>query len=78
MIEFEFLNLAHPQQVQLLISIRVCDKFQLSFTSILVDFLKNIKKFTLKAKKYLSVEGLVAPLAISSSDNVQHSVKASL
>ncbi len=77
MIEFEFLNLAHSKQVQLLISIRVCGKFQLLPTSTLIGFLKNIQKFILKAERNLSVEGLVAPLVINSTNNVQHNVKVS-
>jgi hypothetical protein len=48
MIEFEFLNLAHLKQVQLLISICVCSKFQLLPTSTLVGFQKTIQKFILK------------------------------
>jgi len=49
MIEIEFLNLAHPKQVQLLISICLCGKFQLLPTSTLIGFLKNIQKFIFKA-----------------------------
>jgi hypothetical protein len=68
--KFEFLNLAHPKQVQLFISICVCGKFQLSPTSVFVTFQEDTQKFILEIDKNLSVEGLVAPLATKSSDNV--------
>jgi hypothetical protein len=50
MTKFEFLNLAHPKQVQPLVSIRVCCKFQLSHTS-LVGFKKEIQQFIPKIEE---------------------------
>jgi hypothetical protein len=50
----------------------------LSPTSIFVGFQEDIQNFILEAKRNLSVEGLVAPLAIKSSDNVRHNVKHKL
>jgi hypothetical protein len=61
MIEFEFLNFAHLKQVQPLVSIHVCCKFQLSHTS-LVGFKKDIQQFIPKIERNLSVEWLIAPL----------------
>ncbi len=66
--KFEFLNLAHPKQVQPLVSISVCCKFQLSHTS-LVGFQKDIQQFIPKKNKNLSVEGLIVPFAISCNDD---------
>jgi hypothetical protein len=42
MIEFEFLNLTRPKQIQFLVSIHVYGKFQLSPTFALVSFQKHI------------------------------------
>jgi len=42
MIEFKFMNLVHLKQVQFLVSICVCGKFQLSRTSTLFGFQKDI------------------------------------
>jgi hypothetical protein len=43
MTKFEFLDLAHPKQIQLFILIHICDKFQLSPTSTLGGFQKDIQ-----------------------------------
>jgi hypothetical protein len=43
MIEFEFLDLFHLKQVQLLISIHIYGKFRLSNTFALVGFQENIQ-----------------------------------
>jgi hypothetical protein len=45
MIEFEFLILVCPKQVQFLVSICVCDKFQLSSTYVVIGFQENIQQF---------------------------------
>jgi hypothetical protein len=50
----------------------------LSPTSTLFDFQKDIQQFIPKVERNLNVEGLVAPLAIISSDDVQHNVKCKL
>ncbi len=71
MIEFEILNLFCPKQIQFLISIHVCGKFQLLPTFALVGFQEYLQQFILEVEKNLSVKGLVVLLAISSSDNVQ-------
>jgi hypothetical protein len=70
MIEFEFLNLACLKQVQLLGSICVCGIFQLSPTSTLSGFQKDIQQFIPKVERNLSVEGLVVPLTIIFNDDV--------
>jgi hypothetical protein len=70
MIEFEFLNLVHPKQVQLLVSICVCYKFQLSLTSTFVGFQEVIQQFIPKIERNLNVEGMVAHFAISCNDDV--------
>jgi hypothetical protein len=69
MTKFEFLNLAHPKQVQPLVSICVCCIFQLSCTS-LVGFQKDIQQFIPKIERNLNVEWLIAPFAISCNDDV--------
>jgi hypothetical protein len=70
MTKFGFLNVACPKHVQLLVLICVCGKFQLSPTSTLVGFQKDIQQFIVEIERNLSAKGLVAPLAISSNDNV--------
>jgi hypothetical protein len=45
MTKFEFLNLAHPKQVQLLVSICVCGKCKFLGTSTLVGFQEDIQQF---------------------------------
>jgi len=45
MTEFEFLVLLHSKQVQLLISIHIHGKFQLSTTFALVSFQEDIQQF---------------------------------
>jgi hypothetical protein len=50
----------------------------LSSTSTFFGFQKDIQQFIPKVEIFLSVEGLVAPLAIISSDDVQHNVKCKL
>ncbi len=42
MTKFEFLDLVHSKQIQLFISIHICGKFQLSPTSTLGGFQKDI------------------------------------
>ncbi len=42
MIEFELLNLIHPKQIQFLVSITVCGKFQLSPTVAFIGFQEDI------------------------------------
>ncbi len=37
-LKFTFLNFPYPKQVQILVSIRVCCKFQLSFTLSFIGF----------------------------------------
>jgi hypothetical protein len=69
MTKFEILNLAHPKQVQPLVSIHVCCKFQLSRTSF-VGFQKDVQQFIPKIERNLSVEMLIAHFAISCNDNV--------
>ncbi len=44
---FAFLDLIHPKQMQLLISIYIHGKFQLLCTSILIGFQENIQQLTL-------------------------------
>jgi hypothetical protein len=73
--KFKFLNLTCPKLVKFFISIRVCGKFQLLFTCALVGFREDIQQFISKLEKKINVEGLVAPLAISYSDDVQRNVK---
>jgi hypothetical protein len=68
--KFEFLNLAHSKQVQLFISIRVCDKLQLSPTSVFIGSKKNIQQFILKIKTFLNSKGLLIPLEISSMSSI--------
>jgi hypothetical protein len=75
MIEFEFLILVCPKQVQFLVSICVCDKFQLSSTSVVIGFQENIQQFIPKVERNLSVEGMVAPFTINFNDDAQHNVK---
>ncbi len=70
MAKFGFLNLVCPKQVQFLVLIRVCGKFQLSPTSSLVGLQENIEQFILEIERNLSAKGLVAPLAISFNDDV--------
>jgi hypothetical protein len=77
MIESEFLDLLHSNQVQLLISICNHDKFKLSTTFALVGF-QEIQHFYPQAKTSLKGKGLVALSVIIPSDNVQHSVKHKL
>jgi hypothetical protein len=50
MIGFEFLDLPHPKQVQLLISIHIQGKFQLFTTFTLVDFQEDIQHLSHKQK----------------------------
>jgi hypothetical protein len=45
MTKFEFINLAHSKQVQLLVSIRVFSKFQSSSTFALINFQEGIQQF---------------------------------
>jgi hypothetical protein len=45
MTKFEFVNLAHLKQVQLLVSIHVFSKFQLSSTFALINFQEYIQQF---------------------------------
>jgi hypothetical protein len=52
MIEFDFLNFIHQKQVQLLILICVCGKFQFSPTSTLVAFQEDIKIYPKSKKKF--------------------------
>ncbi len=78
MIKFEFLNLVHSKQVELLISVCVYGKFQISFTSALLGFQEDIQQFIQEGEKKLSVEGLIVLLAISFIDDVQCNVKHKL
>jgi hypothetical protein len=59
MTKFEFLNLVRPKQVQFLVLIHVCGKFQLLLTFALVGFQKYIQEFIPKEKTNSSVEGLL-------------------
>jgi hypothetical protein len=61
--------LVHPKQVQPLISICVCCKFQLLHTS-LVGFQEDIQQFIPKIERNLNVEGLIAPFAINCNDDI--------
>jgi hypothetical protein len=70
MTKSEFLNLPHPNQVQLLISIHIQGKFWFSTTFALVGFQEDIQQFIPQAKTSLKGKGLVAPLATIPSDNV--------
>ncbi len=70
MIESEFLDLPHPIQVQLLISICIHGKFQFSPISTFVDFQEDIQQFISQAKISLKGKSLVVPLAIIPSNNV--------
>jgi hypothetical protein len=71
MIKSEFLNLPHPKQVQLLISIRIHGKFRLSPASTLVGFQKDIQQFIPQTKTCLKGKAFVVPLKIILNDNVQ-------
>jgi hypothetical protein len=61
-----------------LISICVRGKCKLLGTYTLVGFQEDIQQFIPKLERNLSVKRLVAPLAISSNDDVQHNVKHNL
>jgi hypothetical protein len=74
----EFLDLLHPKQVQLLISIHIYGKLCLSTTSALVGFQENIQQFISQVKIGLKGEAFIAPLTIIPNDNVQWSVKRKL
>jgi hypothetical protein len=63
---------------QLLISIRIHGKLQLSPTFALIGFQENIQQFIPQGETNLKCEGLIVPLAIIHSDNVQCSVKHKL
>ncbi len=78
MIKFEILNLAPPTKVRLFISIHVHGRFQLLPTYALIDFQVDTQKFIQEVKINLSAKRLVAPLAISFSDDVQCNVKHEL
>jgi hypothetical protein len=71
----EFLDLPCPKQVQLFISIRIHGKFQLSTTPTLVGFQENIQQFIPQMETNLKGEGLITPLVIIPTNNVQHNVK---
>jgi hypothetical protein len=70
MIEFEFLDLHHPKQVQPFISIHIHGKFHLSTTFTLVGFEKDIYKFISQIEISLKGEAFVAPSAIIPIDNI--------
>jgi len=72
------LDLPCPKQVQILISIYIHDKFQLSPTFALVGFQKDIQQFISQGETNLKCKGLIALLAIIHSDNVQYNVKRTL
>jgi hypothetical protein len=78
MIEFKFLDLPCPKQVQFLISIHIYGKFRLLITSTLVGFQEDIQQFIPQAKISLKGEAFVAPLTIIPNDYVQLSVKHKL
>ncbi len=75
MAKFEFLDLSCPKQVQLLISICIHGKFQLSTTYALVDFQEDIQQFIPQMETSLKGECLVTPSTIILNDNVHTSVK---
>jgi hypothetical protein len=70
MIEFEFLDLPHPKQVQFLISIHIQSKFWLSITSTLIGFREDIQQFIPQVQTNLKGEGLIILLVSIPSDNV--------
>jgi hypothetical protein len=70
MIESEFLDLPHPKQVQLLISICIHGKFESSPKSTFVGFQEDIQQFIPQAKISLKGKSLVVLLAIILSNNV--------
>jgi len=74
MAKFEFLDLSCPEQVQLLISICIHGKFQLSTTYALVDFQEDIQQFIPQMETSLKGECLVTPSTIILNDNVHTSV----
>jgi hypothetical protein len=76
--EFEFLDLPCTKQVQLLISIHIHSKFWLLPTSSFVGFQEDIEQFIPQEETSLKCKGLITPLGIIHSDNVQHSVKHKL
>ncbi len=57
--QFEFLDLLHPKQVQLFISIRIHGKFHLSTTFALVGFQENIQQFIPQSETNLKDEVLL-------------------
>jgi len=78
MTKYELLDLLHPKQAQLRISIRIYGKFQLLPTFALVGFQEDIQQFISQAKTNLKCEGLIDPLTIIHCDNIQHSVNHKL
>jgi hypothetical protein len=73
--KIEFLDLLCPKQIQFFISIRIHAKFQLLTTLALVGFQENIQQFIPQMETNLKGKGLITPLAIIPTNNVQHSVK---
>jgi hypothetical protein len=71
MTKSEFLDLPHPKQVQLLISIHIHGKFQLLTTFALVGFQENIQQFIPQAETSLKGKAFFAPSTIIPNDNVQ-------
>ncbi len=57
MTEFEFSDLLHAKQVQLLISIRIHGKFQLSPTFALIGIQEDIQQFIPQRETTLKCEG---------------------
>jgi hypothetical protein len=76
MTQFEFLNLAHLKQVQLLVSIHVHGKFWFLPTSTLVGFPRKHSTIYFTSRNQLCVESLITLLAINYSDDVSHNMKS--
>ncbi len=78
MTKSKFLHLPCPKQIQLVISIHIHGKFQLSPTFALIGFQKDIQQFIPQRETSLKCKGLVVPLVIIHSDSVQRNVKQNL
>ncbi len=78
MTKLEFLDLPHPKQVQLFISICIHIKFRLSTTSTLVGFQENTQQFFSQVETSLKGEALFVSSIINPNDNGQRSVKHKL
>jgi hypothetical protein len=72
------LDLPHPKQNQLFISVCIHGKFCLLTTSTFVGFEENIQQFIPQAKTSLKGEAFIVFSTLILNDNVQWSLKCKL